>query len=332
MRQLLLCPPTYYGIFYEINPWMSLRRQADSVQAGRQWRRFYHTLQDKVHAELALLTPQPGLPDLVFTANAGLVYKNRFIPSRFRFPERAREEPFHRAWFEAQGFTITPLPKAAYFEGEGDALFLGDRLFGGYGFRSERQALEQVGELLEKEIVILELADPYFYHLDTCFCPISPSLALYYPPAFTPESRARLEREVAELIAVSEHDARRFACNAVVVGRDIVLNAGCDELRCQLLHRGFRVHEVDLSEFIKAGGSAKCLALFLDNGLHSTGEQGASHSAGTTAVQFKDEEYAVQQAGDQKAAAGSKPIGAAPGRPPFAHGNLQPCSFSALPL
>ena len=34
---ILMCPPDYYGIEYEINPWMDRRRQVDHARAVRQW-------------------------------------------------------------------------------------------------------------------------------------------------------------------------------------------------------------------------------------------------------------------------------------------------------
>jgi N-dimethylarginine dimethylaminohydrolase len=88
---------------------------------------------------------------------------------------------------------------------------------------------------------------------------------MYFPEAFDAESLARIERHYPEekRIRVSEADALRFACNAVNVGRTIVLNQISDELREQLQSLGFRVVEVVLSEFLKAGGAAKCLALRL---------------------------------------------------------------------
>jgi N-dimethylarginine dimethylaminohydrolase len=260
-----MSPPTYYGIEYEINPWMSVARGANQARAQAQWQALHDTLQLKLDVEVLLVEPQKGLPDLVFTANAGLVFDGKVVLSRFRYPERGREEPHFRDWFRRQGMSTSDLPAGTFFEGEGDARLMGDRLFGGYGLRSDRCALEATSEITGRPLVPLELVDPYFYHLDTCFCPLSSVLAMYYPPAFAGEGRARLTAEVPELIEVTEHDARLFGCNAVVVGEDVIVNAGCDQLAADLLQRSFRVHQLELDEFIKAGGSAKCLVLFLDN-------------------------------------------------------------------
>ena len=63
---------------------------------------------------------------------------------------------------------------------------------------------------------------------------------------------------------MGEDEAAQFACNAVVVGETVILGSGCPRLRQQLDAVGFATHETPLSEFVKAGGSAKCLTLRLD--------------------------------------------------------------------
>ena len=170
MRELLLCPPDYYGIEYEINPWMSRARAAESELAKSQWEGLRQTLAS-LDSKIELVPPQPKLPDMVFTANAGLTVGKKFIPSNFRYPERAGEAPYFRRWMEEHGYETIWLPDNLYFEGEGDALFSNDTLFCGYKFRSDIQSHRAVGELLRCLVISVELVDPRFYHLDTCFCP-----------------------------------------------------------------------------------------------------------------------------------------------------------------
>src|SRR5947199_290475 len=98
MRRLLLCPPDYYGIEYEINPWMRRTRNAEPGLACVQWKALCDTLRT-LGCQIDLLAPQPGLPDLVFTANAGLVIGRRFILSSFRHKERRGEEGHFERWF-----------------------------------------------------------------------------------------------------------------------------------------------------------------------------------------------------------------------------------------
>jgi N-dimethylarginine dimethylaminohydrolase len=261
--RILMCPPDFYGIEYEINPWMSRQKQADREQAVRQWTDLRAAL-DQAGAKTLLLAAVPGLPDLVFTANAALVFRDQAVLARFRYPQRQAEESHDEAWLAAAGFTVHHLPSGVFFEGAGDALFCGDTLFAGYRIRSDVRGHQQIGAMFGCRVIPLELIDPYYYHLDTCFCPLAPGQAVYYPDAFDDYGRRALAEAVDELIPVSAAEARRFACNAVVVGRTVITNTGCPELREALRMRGFDRRETPLNEFIKAGGSAKCLTLRLD--------------------------------------------------------------------
>ncbi|REK19640.1 MAG: amidinotransferase [Planctomycetota bacterium] len=261
--QILMCPPDFYGIEYEINPWMSRHKQADHGLAVLQWNSLRSTLHD-AGAQTLLLKPVEGLPDLVFTANAAMIYRNHAVLSRFRHAERQGEEAYNEAWLKSAGFTIHQIVEGVYFEGAGDALFCGDTLFAGYRIRSDVHGHQQIGAMFACRVIPLELVDPYYYHLDTCFCPLAPGVAIYFPGAFDEYGRRALKEAVDELIEVDADEARRFACNAVVVGRTVVTNTGCPKLHDALGKRGFTCRETPLDEFVKAGGSAKCLTLRLD--------------------------------------------------------------------
>jgi N-dimethylarginine dimethylaminohydrolase len=256
-----MCPPSYYGIEYEINPWMSRSRQSDQQRAKRQWESLRRQLQAQLAIDVCVVEAKPGLPDMVFTANAGIVWENKFIVSNFRYEVRRGEAPFFENWFRSRGFEIIRLPEAHYFEGEGDLLKCGKTWFAGYHIRSDIIAHQRVAEIIEQEILSLELTNEWFYHLDTCFCPLGESHALFYPPAFDPYARTVLESQIPNLIPVSEEEANRFACNAIVAGKCVAMNDGCPEVREQVESLGFTVFETPLDEFIKAGGSAKCLVL-----------------------------------------------------------------------
>ena len=263
---LLMCPPTFFDVNYVINPWMDGNvNHASKAVAQEQWDRLHRELSKL--ATVKILTPQPGVPDMVFTANAGLTKGNLFVPSRFRPAERRGEVAFFTQWMSENGFQIRPLPEAVggAFEGEGDALFYGDLLLTGFGQRSDETVCREVGTLLGVDVLPLRLTDSRWYHLDTCLIPVTPDLLAYYPAAFDAAANAALEKLPGEKIFLTESDSLRFGGNAVVLGNKIVINSGCDALAGELKQRGFEVHETELSEFIKAGGSAKCLVLVLDH-------------------------------------------------------------------
>ena len=261
--RILMCPPDHYGIEYEINPWMNRSLGAVRALAFRQWQELHDTLVS-LGVAVECMAPQPNLPDLVFTANAGLVFHNRFISSRFKHEVRARESRFFDAWFADHGFTVEHLPEEHFHEGAGDALFCGDSLFAGYRTRSDAASHHWVGNALGVRVLPVELVNPRFYHLDTCFCPLAPGEALYFPGAFDSYGLKVLTTHVPKLIPVKDEEAFRFGCNAVVVGRTVVHNSQCPQLASDLQAAGYRSIEVELDEFLKAGGSAKCLTLRLD--------------------------------------------------------------------
>jgi N-dimethylarginine dimethylaminohydrolase len=264
----LMCPPEYFNVAYIINPWMHGNlRKIDNAVAKQQWRALYDTLTDL--ATVRLVLPQPSSPDMVFTANAGLIKGNDFIVSRFRYPERQYEEPYFGDWFMDRGYRVSLMPRDVPFEGAGDALFdrgQGSRLWMAHGHRSIESAGEVLFERLGLDIVTLKLVDQRFYHLDTCFCPLEGGFLLYYPPAFDAASRADIEQRVpaAKRIAIDEEDALAFACNAVNIDAAVVVNRATPAFAKALQRRGFEVVQTPLSEFMKAGGSAKCLTLRLD--------------------------------------------------------------------
>jgi N-dimethylarginine dimethylaminohydrolase len=211
--------------------------------------------------------------------------------SRFRHRQRQGEESYNRKWLAENGFEIVDLPENFSFEGAGDALFSGDTLYAGYRMRSDAAGHQEIGRMLGCRVIPVELVDARYYHLDTCFCPLSEGEAIWYPSAFDEygqravrehvgqslrdcQSRVSERRDHVEpLIETEQVEAERFACNAVVIGRTVITNTGCDRLHAALAERGYEPIATPLDEFVKAGGSAKCLTLRLD------GEEAAAWKA-----------------------------------------------------
>jgi N-dimethylarginine dimethylaminohydrolase len=281
--RILMCPPDYYGIEYEINPWMSRARGSDRPVAVTQWQGLVEILRD-LGVQVEMMMPRPGLPDLVFTANAGLVFHDRFYSSRFRHEERARESPVFDEWFAGHGFEVRHLPGGTYHEGAGDALFCGDALFAGYRIRSDVHGHQWLASDAGVRVLPVELVNPYYYHLDTCFCPVAPGVAVWFPDAFDAYGQRVIRTHVRTLVDVAEPEAKRFGCNAVVVGKAVVMNTGCERLASDLKALGYETRATPLDEFLKAGGSAKCLTLRLD------GEEAAGWAA-------DEKEHRLQPAG-----------------------------------
>ncbi len=265
-QTILMCRPDHFAVDYVINPWMqSGLGRVDLALAASQWNHLCDTLSN--YANIVLIAPQPGLPDLVYTANAGMVFEDKVIVSRFRSVERRGEEKFFEHWFRDYGLNVSLLPEQIYFEGAGDALL--DRaqpvIWAGYGFRSDTSSHPLLEQIFQRATVSLRLSDPRFYHLDTCLCPLPGGYMLYYPYAFDAESLAKIHHHIVpeKRIAVDESDALQFCCNAVELDGNVFVNGASEKLRGDLAQAGFNTIITPLSEFLKGGGTAKCLTLKL---------------------------------------------------------------------
>ncbi len=264
--RILMCRPDYFDIEYEINPWMNIRCKTNSKRAVEQWEKLYKTI-ESCGAKISLVPPAKGLPDMPFTANAGLLYKGKIILAHFKVIERQGEVAYFNDWFEKAGFKVVNRPgrdQSSYFyEGAGDSLPAGDKLFVGYGFRTERKFYEETSYFDQNKLVYCELVNPYFYHIDTCFCPLNDKQAIWFPNAFSPDSQKRMQAAI-ELFPVVEDEAKRFACNAVVLDKHIILPSGCPKISATLEKLGLKTHACDMDEYLKAGGACKCLTLRID--------------------------------------------------------------------
>lgn len=267
MQKILMSAPTYFNVSYVINPHMEKNVGGNTSFASKQWNNLKNAL-IYVGAEIALVEPQPNLPDFVFTANAALIYKNLAIVSTFKHPERQGETLHYMKWFQDNGFETITL-ESENFEGAGDALYdkKMPRLFVGYGWRTDLSAIEKLKKYIDLEIVPLELVNANFYHLDTCFCPLENGYYMIHMAAFSKKSQEWLNTNLAgKIVPVGRIDAFDFACNAVELNNTIILNKASEGLQRDLRKIKCEIIEVTLTDFLKAGGSAKCLTLKLKDG------------------------------------------------------------------
>jgi N-dimethylarginine dimethylaminohydrolase len=258
-----MCPPEHFGVLYEINPWMHREVEVDRARALAQWSGLKAALEE-AGATVEVLTPQPHVPDIVFTANAGVVNGQQFIPARFRHAERQPEVPIDVEWFAANGWAVDWLPEGVSHEGAGDALPFGDTLVSGYRIRSDASSHAYLSTLTGAAVRSVELVDERFYHLDITFCPLDSRRAMVWPGAWDRYGRRVMEALVPEPLVLEQSEADLFCANSVVVGRVVVMPACPPRVGRQLEAWGFDVAVCEVDEFLKAGGGCRCLTLALD--------------------------------------------------------------------
>jgi len=271
-----MCPPRHFEVVYEINPWMHREVKVSSDAAAEQWEELRRTLQS-AGATVELLPAEPGAPDLVFTANAGLVSGSTFVPAHFHHRERQVETPYDVAWFRAAGFQIRELPAAVDHEGAGDALPFAGSLLSGYRFRSDLRAAAELSAVLGCPVRSVELVDHRLYHLDLTFCPLDDHRAICAPCGWDRYGQRVIAALVPEPLELTEDEALTFCANSVVVGTTVVMPACPPRVGRRLESWGFDVVVCAVDEFLKAGGGCRCLTLALDVAL---GPASAPHDGG----------------------------------------------------
>jgi N-dimethylarginine dimethylaminohydrolase len=264
LRRYAMTAPIHFTVDYAINPWMDTSTPVDPARALAQWdelRQVYLSLGHTVD----LVSPEVGLPDMVYAANGGLVIGDTAIVARFKYAERAGEAQAYAAWMTAAGYT--PRFTEHLNEGQGDLLVVGPMILAGTGFRTDEAAHAEVAALTGLPVATLQLTDPRFYHLDTALAVLDDTTVAYYPPAFTEQSRATLLQLFPDAIEVTSADAYVLGLNVVSDGRHVVMPAAAHGFAEQVATLGFEPIPVDLSELLKGGGSVKCctLEVYRDN-------------------------------------------------------------------
>jgi N-dimethylarginine dimethylaminohydrolase len=264
-----MCPPAYFGVLYEINPWMHREVAVNRDVALAQWEALRAAL-GAAGAEVEVMTPRAEVPDLVFTANAGIVNGRQFVPARFRHPERQAETADDISWFARAGFTVDELPDDVCQEGAGDALPFRGGLLAGYRFRSDATSHAYLSTLTGAAVRSVELVDERLYHLDLTFCPLDDRRAIVAPIGWDRYGRQVIEALVPEPLVLEDAEALAFCANSVVVGGTIVMPSCPPRVGRVLEAWGFDVVVCPVGEFLKADGGCRCLTLALDVTLSST--------------------------------------------------------------
>ena len=275
-KRVLVVHPKFFTVSYAINPYMKddqgELKKVDSALALDQWKTMIKSF-ESIGLDVQVLDGRATFPDMVFAANQSFPFWNaqnknhEVILSNMSNQERKGEVPFFAEWFASQNYKTHALPQEMTFEGTGDALLDPVRtlIWCGYGYRTSPQTLARISEITRMDLVPLELKNPYFYHLDTCFAPLTEHSAVVVKEAFTNEGLALLQTAFEQLIYCNLDEAQKslganlFCPN----GRDVFIDQANNQLIEDLQVLGFRIHPLQTGEFLKSGGSVFCLKLHL---------------------------------------------------------------------
>ena len=268
-KHVLLCPPAYFDVVDEKNPYMATRVTVDREKAQRQWQALRSAL-EQAGCQVETIAPVPGLEDMVFAANQVFAGFHEgigkfIVPSRMVHDSRQREVPFYVDWYRQRGYKIIEVDLGNdHLEGHGDLIWHPDwsRIYAGYGFRSTRAGVEKFGDAMSKlgiPVVPLQLIDRYCYHLDTCFCPLNNEAVLLYPGAYAPEALATLRGFWKRVYELTADEAHKFMGNGIVANGRYLTPYITPHLESILSQEGLEPVVIDTSEFEKSGGSLFCM-------------------------------------------------------------------------
>src|SRR4051794_7245395 len=273
MPSVLFCGPDHFQIIDTKNPYMKPGEPLDLVLARTQWESLKHTFEEAGFS-VDVLESVDGLEDMVFANNQIFVGESEgekfVVPSRMRYPSRQREVHHYIAWFKQRGYRVIDLDFGDdYLEGHGDLLWHADgsKVWAGYGFRSTLGGVKKFVIAMKQlgiEVIPLELRDPRFYHLDTCFAPLTSQSVLVHPGAFAPQAYQTIQQNCERVYIVGEGDALKFVCNGVAAGGRFITLHLSPQVANALSRERLQPVVVDTSEFQKSGGSVCCLKLFLE--------------------------------------------------------------------
>lgn len=179
------------------NIWMDeMKKEGTQIFDIDKMMRQHHEIQ-KILSSVGVvhqMTTDKPLQDLVYTANAGMVFPHldpnedrRALVSNFKSLPRKGETEIIANYYKSIGFEPVIMPdknakgEDMYFEGEADLKWVTDNIYiGACSDRTNLAALEWIEENFDCKIIPFKLkeSDPYLYHLDCSVLPLLKDVVL----------------------------------------------------------------------------------------------------------------------------------------------------------
>lgn len=260
------------------NPYIAPTTAFSKTKLMKDHRTLEHALTD-VHSYT--IRTKEELPDLVFTANAGLSLMGlpervMILPS-MKYPQRRRELPYIKDICAKEGIRTVQFPMSEVFEGQAEAKWFhhGKLLVCTYGYRSTRHSFTVLNQLLKKiyisygrtppKLLVLPVESPYYYHTDIAMLEYAQTSCIVQKDAFSAKSIARLREALgADHVHVLEDECRddKFCLNTISDGDRLITHKISDHVKHHLERiTKKKVHMIDTSIAQLSGGSVRCMVL-----------------------------------------------------------------------
>lgn len=262
-----MCPPRYMAIKEVIN--QTQRMFADEpINRSKALSQFEQVVErlEKYQVGVHLLPSKTQFSDQVYTRDLAFTIGETLLMGRLKEEVRCGEEEVLKDWLVDQEISFRQIEQGT-IEG-GDVLVDGDRVWIGDSGRTARSAIEEIQQVFPQFEVIKIPFPARYLHLDCVLSILSPTEAIIYPDAFSPEIQALLASRW-NLTFVTAEEQAKLAVNVLSIGDGVLLSQPQHtRLNQELREKGFYVEEVDISEIVKGGGAFRCITMPLQRMLH----------------------------------------------------------------
>ncbi len=281
-RRILMCSPEHFDIIDVKNPYMQVQAgKIDRITATKQWEKlksvYLKWVDEGYLDEVLVINGEVGCEDMVFCANQSFPFigkngRKNVILSKMKHASRQKEVPFFKKFYLSQHYNCIELMHSNSFEGMGDIIpHPGkDLYYGGFGHRSDANAYEEITKITGTPVVTLELINENFYHLDTCFVPLSEDAVMLCKDAFNAEGLIQIQQYFSKIYFVDAKEAiDTFCLNAHVINytenhkKLAVLQKGSIQAIEALKAENYEIEEIETGEFMQSGGSVFCMKMMI---------------------------------------------------------------------
>jgi len=277
-RSILMAKPDFFShSFIEKTAFDEKIITSNLMIIQEQWEELnaiYHWLKDKGFVdEIFEMDAAEGLQSLTLIADKVISWKTEESSFYFLGQAKSDVEKIHleavSSFFDSKGYDQIVYEKENRFSGTLDLVpHLGKKMIL-TGIRPEQEipCYKFITHIFKTPIITLEIIDPRFKHLSECFLQIDEKNAMYFSDAFSDESIEYLHSIYDHIIDLPEDEVSNFALmsDLFLNGKEkIALVQIGNSLSSKILKKfGYKIIEINLSEFNKFGFGIKHLRNFL---------------------------------------------------------------------
>jgi N-dimethylarginine dimethylaminohydrolase len=280
---IFLCEPDNLQTAEKTNP-LASGQIISKEKALNQFRSYLRTLAQAgvpyVKTSSGALNRIGAAFDICYSANWGAILplelqKPIFILSKMKSSHRQREAELITPLMKSADYLVKELRgRGVTFEGQADVKVShgGRHVWIAYGPRTSLSGARSFAHLIQEEshsagieppiCHLLHMTNPAYYHLDLSTV-IYDQTCIARKNAFAKHSLQELQRHFKNFVEF-ENDAEPFALNLLKYNKHIFARPLSKETRRMLsgaFGKDVSIHEINISEIEKGGGSLKCISL-----------------------------------------------------------------------